>query len=128
MTKPKGLTKDGRESEHTLDNTGGRRFLVIEFDKDKDENEQATKLMHLKEYAPLTLALRSGGKSVHGWFYCQGLPEDRLRRFMDYAVSIGADPATWTKSQFVRMPDGLRDNGNRQLVLFFNPQTLEKQL
>ena len=42
--------------------------------------------------------------------------EDRLRRFMNYAVSLGADPATWTRSQFVRMPDGARDHGKRQTV------------
>src|SRR5690349_17937377 len=31
-----------------------------------------------------------------------------------YAVSLGADPATWTRSQFVRMPGGRRDNGKVQ--------------
>ena len=40
------------------------------------------------------------------------------------AVSLGADRATWTRSQFVRMPDGTRDNGNRQAVYFFNPEVL----
>jgi hypothetical protein len=44
---------------------------------------------------------------------------------MDYAASIGADHATWTRSQFVRMPDGTRDNGNRQTVHFFNPEAIK---
>lgn len=44
--------------------------------------------------------------------------------FMRYAISIGADPATWTRSQFVRMPDGTRDNGKLQRVHFFNPEVL----
>jgi hypothetical protein len=44
---------------------------------------------------------------------------------MSHAVSLGADPATWLKSQFVRMPDGLRDNGKRQRVLYFNPKLVE---
>ena len=124
MSKSTGITKEGNESARCLDNTGERRFLVIEFDGDTEDN-QAVKLAHLAIYAPLVLACRSGGKSVHGWFYCLGQPEDKLRRFMDYAVSIGADPATWSKCQMVRMPDGLRDNGNRQSVIYFNPSVLE---
>ena len=30
MTTRTGLTQDGKESEHTLSNTGDRRFLVVE--------------------------------------------------------------------------------------------------
>ncbi len=59
-----------------------------------------------------------------GWFWAAGQPEERLRRFMGYAVSLGADSATWTRSQFVRMPDGTRDNGQRQTVYFFNPDVI----
>ncbi len=44
---------------------------------------------------------------------------------MRKAVSLGADPATWTRSQFVRMPDGTRDNGKRQTVYFFNGEVLK---
>ena len=46
---------------------------------------------------------------------------------MRYAVSLGADPATWTRSQFVRMPEGRRDNGQRQTAYFFNPKPLENR-
>ena len=53
--------------------------------------------------------------------YCAGRPEEKLRTFMEYAVSLGADRAMWTRSQFARMPDGTRDNGNRQTVFYFNP-------
>jgi hypothetical protein len=77
-------------------------------------------LLHLAGYAPLALAVHSGGKSLHGWFRVFGDPEEKVLRFFRYAVSLGADPATWTRSQFVRMPDGLRDNGKRQTVFFFN--------
>ena len=114
-----GRTQEGRQSEHSLGNTGPRRFLVIEQDQGTID-EQAAILIHLAEYAPLALAAHSGGKSIHGWFYCQG-PEERLRAFMRYAASLGADRVTWTRSQFVRMPDGTRDNGNRQAVYFFKP-------
>jgi len=120
MTARVGLTKEGRESAHTLANTGPRRFLVIEQDQGTPD-EQAAILLQLKKNAPLVLAVHSGSKSLHGWFACLGRPDEELRAFMNHAVTLGADPATWTKSQFVRMPDGTRDNGNRQSVFFFNP-------
>ncbi len=43
----------------------------------------------------------------------------------DYAVSLGADHKLWSRSQFVRMPDGLRDNGKRQVVFYFNPKVIK---
>jgi hypothetical protein len=148
MTARTGMTQDGKKSAHTLENTGARRFLVIEFDleeKDKDGNDtkdaefirwaanrrqsisdiSAALLLHLAERAPLALAVFSGGKSIHGWFYCAGQSEDRLRDFMHYAVALGADRATWTRSQFVRMPDGLRDNGKRQPIIYFDPEVIQ---
>jgi hypothetical protein len=125
MSAVTGKTKDGRESQHTLSNTGPRRFLVIEQDSGTPD-EQASVLVHLARLAPLALAVHSGSKSIHGWFYCEGTPEEHLRRFMNYAVSLGADRATWSRSQFVRMPDGTRDNGNRQKILFFNPETITR--
>jgi hypothetical protein len=123
MTSRMGLTRAGRVSRHSLENTGPRRFLVIEQDNGTTD-EQAAILLHLAEFAPLALAIHSGGKSIHGWFYCAQQPDDKLRRLMSYAVSLGADPATWTKSQFVRMPDGLRDNGRRQVAYFLNPRVI----
>jgi hypothetical protein len=124
MSAIEGETKEGKPSKHTLSNTGPRRFLVAEFDTGTTD-EHAALLLHLAARAPLVLAVHSGGKSLHGWFYCAGQPDDRLRRFMEYAVTLGADPATWGRSQFVRMPDGTRDNGNRQAVYFLNPRPLE---
>jgi hypothetical protein len=121
MTARIGRTQDGKESAHTLETTGSRRFLVIEQDGGTFD-EQAAVLLHLAERAPLAVAVHSGSKSIHGWFYCAGQPEERLRQFMRYAVSLGADRATWTRSQFVRMPDGTRDNRKRQTVYFLNPE------
>ncbi len=121
-----GTTKEGKKSQHTLSNTGPRRFLVIEQDSGTAD-EQASVLLHLAKVAPLVLAVHSGSKSIHGWFYCEGRPEEPLRRFMSYAVSLGADRATWTRSQFVRMPDGTGDNGKRQAVYFFNSEVLKNE-
>jgi hypothetical protein len=124
MSAVTGLTKDGKESKHSLNNTAARRFLICEFDTGAVD-EHATLLTHLAGYAPLVCVVHSGGKSLHGWFYIQGQPEGKVLKFFRYAISLGADRATWTRSQFVRMPDGTRDNGNRQTVFYLNFRPLE---
>ena len=124
MSAIRGKTKDGRESKHTLENTGFRRFLICEFDQG-DLDAHAALLIHLGGYAPLVVAVHSGGKSLHGWFFVHGQLDEKVLRFFRYAVSLGADPATWTRAQFVRMPDGVRDNGKRQTVFFLNFKSLE---
>ena len=124
MSAMTGQTKDGKESKHTLANTGARRFLICEFDTGTFD-EHAAILIHLGGYAPLVCAVHSGGKSLHGWFYVHGQPDMKVEKFFRYAVSLGADRATWTRSQFVRMPDGTRDNGKPQTVFFLNLKPLE---
>jgi hypothetical protein len=125
MSAPTGMTKDGKESAHTLSNTGPRRFLICEFDIGTADNHAAL-LIHLAGYAPMVCAVHSGNKSLHGWFLVDGQSEVKVEKFFRYAVSLGADRATWTRSQFVRMPDGTRDNGNRQTVFFVNFNLMEK--
>jgi hypothetical protein len=148
MTKVKGLTQEGRLSEHTLEATGPRKFLVIEFDfsilarDGVKETEWAplirgweaagitvadacsALLLYLEQFAPLALVVSSGGKSLQGWFPCKDRTEDQLRKFMRHAHKVGADHVTWCKSQFIRMPDGTRDNGARQTVYYFAPEVL----
>ncbi len=124
MSAITGRTMDGKESKHALSNTGPRRFLVCEFDSGAVD-EQAALLLHLGGFAPLVCVVHSGGKSLHGWFYVHGQPEEKALKFFRYAVSLGADHATWCRSQFVRMPDGRRDNGKRQTVFFLNFASLE---
>ncbi len=129
MSAVTGQTKDGKESKHTLANTGARRFLIVEFDTGTPD-EHAALLIHLAGYAPLVCAIHSGGKSLHGWFYVHGQPDVKIEKFFRYAVSLGADRATWTRSQFVRMPDGTRDKGDgktaRQTVYFVNFKPMEQ--
>jgi hypothetical protein len=144
MTARQGLTRDGKVSAHALSNTGPRRFLIVEFDFGPSNSAEeahllerlaaegrdvrdlcAALLLHLAERAPLALAVHSGGKSLHGWFYCAGVPEQTVWRTFQYAVSLGADSANWTPSQFARMPDGLRENGKRQTVYFLNPELVK---
>ena len=125
MSAITGRTKDdGRESKHSLDNTGPRRLQVVEFDQGSLD-EHAALLRHLGGYAPLVCAVHSGGKSLHGSFNVHSQPEEKVLKFFRYAVSLGADPKMWTRSQFCRMPDGLRDNGAPQRVFFLNFKSLE---
>lgn len=110
---------DGKPSAHCLSNTGARTYLVVECDQG-NRDTQAAVIRHLAKTAPLAMVVDSGGKSLHAWFHCKGQPEDRLRVFFRVAVALGGDPATWTRSQFVRMPLAIRDNGKLQAVHFFN--------
>jgi hypothetical protein len=119
-----GLNQDGEETPRCLQNTGARRFLIIEADSGTAD-EQAAVLLHLARDYPLALALHSGGKSVHGWFYCAGQPEESLRLFMRRACRLGADYATFTRCQLVRLPEGLNaKTGKRQHVFYFNPHVI----
>ena len=125
MTAQEGLTQENKMSAHALSITGPRMYLIIEQDSGTLD-EQASILWHFAEnYAPLALAVHSGNKSLHGWFSCSRAhaSEQAFEKFMRYAVSLGADHAPWTRSQFVRMPDGT-ENGRRQTVFYFNPPTL----
>jgi hypothetical protein len=124
MTALVGTTRNGRESKHALSNTGERRFLVCDFDAGTID-EHAAILLHLAGYAPLVCAVFSGRKSLHGWFYVQSQPEEKVLKLFRYAVSLGADPMTWRRSQFVRLPDGMRSSGERQTVFFLNFKPME---
>lgn len=121
MSALTGVTKTGSTSARCLDNTGPRRFLVIEFDRGT-EHEQAAAILDLASMAPLVLVCHSGKKSLHGWFYCLGQREELLHKFHGYAVSLGADPATWVRCQLVRMPGAVRpETGRTQELLFLHP-------
>jgi hypothetical protein len=124
MSALEGVTKDGKPSAHCLDNTGARFYLVVECDQG-DRDTQAAVIRYLATLAPLAMVVDSGGKSLHSWFHCRGQSEDRLLAFFRLAVSLGGDPATWTRSQFVRMPLAMRDNGKLQAVHYFNHANAE---
>lgn len=124
MSSYRGKTRLGKDSPHTLENTGPRRFIVAEQDTGSLD-EQAAVLLHLASKWPLALVCHSGGKSLHGWFVAEGYSEEKLRGFFQYAVSLGADPALWTRSQFVRLPGGMRDTGALQEIIYFNPSVIK---
>jgi len=142
-------TKGDRRRSTRCDGMFPRRlYLTVEFDfseKSSDGKEEtvwapwvrkwkdqgisvrgacAALLWHLSQYAPLVLVVWSGNRSLHGWFNAQGEEESSQRRFMQYACAIGACYSTWTRCQLVRLPAGLRQNGNRQSVEYFDPSNL----
>lgn len=147
MLSLKGRRKDGGPSNRCLDNTGPRRYLVVEFDfqsarKDgaptpeasllsrlesrnlKVQDLCAALLLALARVAPLALVTHSGGKSLHGWFVAKDTPDPTLKHFFRHAVTLGADPATWTRCQLIRIPEGRRADGARQRLLFLNPSLI----
>ena len=130
MRAQTGITQDGRTSEHTKDATGPRCFIVAEFDGEPDKDRQASLIVELARSMPLVMALESGGKSIHSFFYVADKDGAHTRRWFDYAVSLGADRALWTRSQFARMPGGTRHkpgdptHGAFQRPFYFNPSAM----
>ena len=98
---------------------------MVEFDNGTFD-QHATILVHLAKICAFVMAVHSGGKSLHGWFFVQDMPETKMKKFFAYAVSLGADPQLWVRCQFVRLPDGLRENGKRQAVMYFNPEGMKE--
>ena len=130
MSAPVGSRKsDGELSVHTEDNTGPRKYLVCEFDGGLSNDCQASIIGRLSKFAPLVCVCFSGGKSLHSWFNVEAHPEAAILRFFRYAVSLGADPATWSRTQFCRLPGGYNhDKGAIQEVYFLNPGVMMAEL
>lgn len=145
MSAKTGRTQSGKVSEKTNENTGERRFLVIEFDFSPAEKPDDDRLLalgkqfgiettrdmcaaladHLASKAPLALVVWSGSKSLHCWFPVNDVDEAAVRAFFSLACELGADPATWTPSQFVRIPCGWNSKKRqRQEVIYFNSSLL----
>lgn len=124
MTGEYGMTKDGKTSAHTLDNTGPRTYQVVEFDFGA-ANEHAAILWHLAQKAKLVLIVYSGGKSLHGWYNVRGWSEAEATQFFNAAVELGADPKMWSRCQFSRLPAGRNNKtGKQQTVVIFEPRHL----
>jgi hypothetical protein len=127
MTKEKGITQKGNLSDHSLDNCGPWRFLVIEWDDDDvSVDGQARLICHLRDHCSgkLVLIVHSARRSLHAWFYVKLLTDCKRKELETYARMVGACGGTLgNRSQFVRMPDGFRPAPYRarQAVYYFNP-------
>ena len=146
-----GKTVEGHLSQHSLDGTGPRMFLVTEFDfvpvnarreptiwapliKACSEKGRSVLDMNaaltarLRELGPLWMVVFSGGKSLQSWFPCRDTDEQSLAEwYQSEARTLGACSSTWCRSQFVRMPDGERAGGARQSIEYFNPAALDDE-
>lgn len=109
---------------------GERLFLVVEFDADSLDDQFAffDFLDRTNRNFPLVLIVYSGGKSLHGWFACYGASEHRVVTFCRQATELGADRATYSPSQYIRVPFGWNyKTRNRQLIVYFNEENLKAQ-
>ena len=119
----------GRPSARCQNNVMLRRYLVAEFDDASlGKRGQAQLATALADAAPLVMAVDSGGKSVHAWFYVEGMERRDQARFFAVACLFGADPTRWDICGWLRMPGGTRVKADgtraRQRILYFNPGAL----
>jgi len=120
MSALTGYTQAGRLSKHCKSNTGARRYIVCDFDWPAPEQHPSI-ITHLAKFRDLTMVVSSGGKSLHAWFPVSASPSDD-NIFWRICIALGADPALMKNhSQFVRLPNGTRDNGKPQRCIYFNP-------
>jgi hypothetical protein len=126
MRGPAAMNHAGRASARCQNNVRGRRFLVAEFDDAAlGKRGQAQLATALAEKAPLVMAVDSGGKSVHAWFYVEGMARRDQARFFAVACLLGADATRWDICGWLRMPGGTRVKADgtraRQRILYFKP-------
>jgi hypothetical protein len=146
MLRVADYTLEGKLSEQTLAATAARVYHVAEFDFKQFGRDGKTPtpfaplicgwlasgltvadacaalLLQLARLMPLALVVHSGGVSLHGWFWVFGMPRDEQLSFFREAVRLGADYRHWLRSQFTRMPEGIRENGARQICFYLNSQ------
>ena len=127
MSKLMGTTMEGKTSARCRDNAGSLRFQVVDLDDESDFDDQTRILWHLKEFLPMVMALHTGGKSLHGWFYAEGCPDERLSSFKSRAALLGADTSLYRPEQAARTPNQMRDTENRQEVWYFDDSMLRTE-
>jgi hypothetical protein len=124
MSAEVGITQEGKQSAHCLDNVGHRTYLVIEFDYGT-YLEHAAILWHIATKIPLLMMVWSGSKSIHGWFSVESFSESHVKQAFTEACTLGADPKMFSKAQFSRLPCGMNNKTQKlQKVVFFEPQHL----
>ncbi len=119
----------GRPSARCQNNVMLRRYLVVEFDDASlGKRGQAQFVTALADAAPLVMAVDSGGKSVHAWFYVEGMARQDQARFFAVACLLGADATRWDICGWLRMPGGTRVKADgtraRQRILYWDAGAL----
>ena len=123
LRKPAGRTQSGRLTSHCRDAVGPRRYIIMENDHGFSLDQQTAILFWVAEKTetPLRLIVRSGGKSLHGWFDTAGACEVDIFNWVKLVARVGFDPRLILPEQFCRMPGGFRPDKNvRQEILYTN--------
>lgn len=103
--------------------------MVFEFDyPEGDEHgpknaERFTSFaMAMADFAPLVMAVETGGKSIHFWFDAKDLKKSLKQRFFQIGCLHGADPRLGVKSQIARMPNtpAAKEGRGIQSVLYLD--------
>ena len=146
MNAIRGKKEGGGVSKRCASMISTRQYLVLETDFKSDTHDAPTaigKLMRDNPYLPtpkelsagiahhwldqgwpVALILFSGNKSVHAWvatWQNDDEGEEEAARMFAYATARGADASHWTRCQLIRCPEGRRENGEEQPVLYCNP-------
>jgi hypothetical protein len=136
MIAAQGLTQEGHWGARTKNNAchpDDRRFLVVEFDSEKNadgiclpipKDSQARRLRFLNTGdAHLLMVVDSGNKSIHGWFDVSRTEPTALQRWWQLALALSADSGGWECERPFRYPNGQRrDNGKTQRVIYYSPR------
>ncbi len=133
MRGPLAVNHAGRPSVRCQNNVLVRRYLVAEFDDTAiTKRQQARLATALADVAPLVMAVDSGGKSVHAWYYVEGMSRQDQARFFVMCCLLGADQTRWDICGWLRMPGGLRVKPDtspvRQRILYFSPDSIGMQV
>ena len=152
MNAREGVNQGGRLSKRCASMVSRRHYLVIETDFRPDDPGAAPtpigELMRDNPHLPtppelsaavahhwldigwpVALVLYSGGKSCHTWLATwQDDGDEQAAKMFAYAASLGADPALWTTCQLVRCPEGRREDGRDQPVLYIDPRFMLGEL
>ena len=120
----------GKRSPKCDENFPRRRFLIVEFDRERIDaagklsvsellDLQSALHAHLahrwnqtQRWKATTLLVFSGNESLHGWYHCEGLDEERVIAFLRYACRLGADHALSSPTQFTT--DAIRNARQRR--------------
>ena len=106
-------------------NVKKRKYMLLEMDS--KEPEQAERFNHfatlMAKFAPLTMAVDTGGKSVHYWFDASEVSPAMRRQFFTIACIHGADKTMGVLSQIARMPNTPASDEGRspQRLIYYDP-------
>jgi hypothetical protein len=105
-----------------------RKYLVIRFlpiPELEGLDRQSAIVWHLGERYPLITVCQNGEEpeGLEAWFKVEGWSEEACRDLMNFACTLGADPATFDPLCFVHLPGAINPStGREQTVIYFDPE------